>query len=232
MQVMLRVIQGPSAGKEFKLPVDNFVIGRGDGCHLKPKSDMVSRKHCALAVRDSKLFLEDFGSKNGTYVNNERVEGTVELKMGDELRVGPLDFLILIDHTLGAAKRSKVSSVSEAASRVAQSGGLGNDVASWLEEADEEDRQSRLENPETRQFRVDETSTTVSLDDLREMEEAEAAEGEGADDKSKSGLLGMFGSKNKKKKAYGKLPKVENAGAKDSQSAANDAIRRLMDNRR
>ncbi|MEW4564224.1 FHA domain-containing protein [Bremerella sp. JC770] len=228
MQVMLQVIRGPSAGKEFKLPVDNFVIGRGDGCHLKPKSDMVSRKHCALAVRDSKLFLEDFGSKNGTYVNNERVEGTIELKMGDELRVGPLDFLILIDHTLGAAKRSKVSSVKEAASRVAEASGLGNDVASWLEEADEEERQMRMENPETRQFRVDETRT-VSLDELRELEEEEAAANESKDGKTKSGLLGMFGSK---KKAYGKLPQVENSGSKDSQSAANDAIRRLMDNRR
>jgi len=228
MQVMLQVIRGPSAGKEFKLPVDNFVIGRGDGCHLKPKSDMVSRKHCALAVRDSKLFLEDFGSKNGTYVNGERVEGTIELKMGDELRVGPLDFLILIDHTLGAAKRSKVSSVKEAASRVAEGGGLGNDVASWLEEADEEERQMRMENPETRQFRVDETRT-VSLDELRELEEEEAAAAD-KDGKTKTGsLLGMFGSK---KKTYGKLPQVENAGSKDSQSAANDAIRRMMDNRR
>ncbi|WDI43390.1 FHA domain-containing protein [Bremerella sp. P1] len=228
MQVMLQVIRGPSAGKEFKLPVDNFVIGRGDGCHLKPKSDMVSRKHCALAVRDSKLFLEDFGSKNGTYVNGERVEGTIELKMGDELRVGPLDFLILIDHTLGAAKRSKVSSVKEAASRVAEASGIGNDVASWLEEADEEERQMRMDNPETRQFRVDETRT-VSLDELRELEEEEAANGDTKDGKTKTGLLGMFGSK---KKAYGKLPQVENAGSKDSQSAANDAIRRLMDNRR
>ncbi|QDU74081.1 FHA domain-containing protein FhaB [Bremerella volcania] len=228
MQVMLQVIRGPSAGKEFKLPVDNFVIGRGDGCHLKPKSDMVSRKHCALAVRDSKLFLEDFGSKNGTYVNGERVEGTIELKMGDELRVGPLDFLILIDHTLGAAKRSKVSSVKEAASRVAEASGLGNDVASWLEEADEEERQMRMENPETRQFRVDETRT-VSLDELRELEEEEAAAGDMKDGKTKTGLLGMFGSK---KKTYGKLPQVENAGSKDSQAAANDAIRRLMDNRR
>lgn len=228
MQVMLQVIRGPSAGKEFKLPVDNFVIGRGDGCHLKPKSDMVSRKHCALAVRDSKLFLEDYGSKNGTYVNGERVEGTIELKMGDELRVGPLDFLILIDHTLGAAKRSKVSSVKEAASRVAEASGLGNDVASWLEEADEEDRQLRMENPETRQFRVDETRT-VSLDELRELEEEEAAAADSKDGKTKTGLLGMFGSK---KKTYGKLPQVESTGSKDSQSAANDAIRRLMDNRR
>lgn len=228
MQVMLQVIRGPSAGKEFKLPVDNFVIGRGDGCHLKPKSDMVSRKHCALAVRDSKLFLEDYGSKNGTYVNGERVEGTIELKMGDELRVGPLDFLILIDHTLGAAKRSKVSSVKEAASRVAEASGLGNDVASWLEEADEEERQMRMENPETRQFRVDETRT-VSLDELRELEEEEAAAADTKDGKTKTGLLGMFGSK---KKSYGKLPQVESSGSKDSQSAANDAIRRLMDNRR
>ena len=228
MQVMLQVIRGPSAGKEFKLPVDNFVIGRGDGCHLKPKSDMVSRKHCALAVRDSKLFLEDFGSKNGTYVNGERVEGTVELKMGDELRVGPLDFLILIDHTLGAAKRSKVSSVKEAASRVAQSNDMGNDVASWLEEADEEERQLRLENPETRQFRVDDTRT-VSLDELRELEEMEGSDSETKETQANTGLLGMFGSK---KKSYGKLPKMESNNAKDSQSAANDAIRRLMDNRR
>lgn len=225
MQVMLRVIQGPSTGKEFKLPVDRFVIGRGDGCHLKPKSDMVSRQHCALAVRDAKLFLEDFGSKNGTYVNNERVEGTIELKMGDEIRVGPLDFLVLIDHTLGAAKRSKVSSVKEAANRVAESGGLGNDVASWLEEADEEERQQRMENPETRQFRVDETKT-VSLEELREMEAEEAAN----DSKTKSGLLGMFAAK--KKKSYGKLPKLESSQSKDSQAAANDAIRRLMDHRR
>lgn len=226
MQVMLRVTQGPSAGKEFKLPVDNFVIGRGDGCHLKPKSDMVSRRHCALAVRDAKLFLEDFGSKNGTYVNNERVEGTIELKMGDEIRVGPLDFLVLIDHTLGAAKRSKVSSVTEAANRVAESGGLGNDVASWLEEADEEERQQRLENPETRQFRIDETKA-VSQEELLGMEADENAD---KDAKTKSGLLGMFASK--KKKSYGKLPQVESAGSKDSQAAANDAIRRLMDHRR
>jgi len=228
MQVMLRVIRGPSAGKEFKLPVDNFVIGRGEGCQLKPKSDMVSRKHCALAIRDSKLFLEDFGSKNGTHVNNERVEGTIEIRMGDEIRVGPLEFLVLIDHTLGAAKRSKVSSVSEAASRVANTKNLGNDVASWLAEADEEERLNRLDNPETRQFRVDETRT-VSLDELREMEaEEELAAEAGKDDKTKTGLLGMFGSK---KKDFGKLPKVDSSSPKDSQSAANDAIKRMFDRR-
>ncbi len=228
MQVVLRVIEGPSAGKEFKLPVDNFVIGRGDGCHLKPKSDMVSRRHCALAVRDSKLFLEDFGSKNGTYVNDERVEGTIELKMGDHIRVGPLDFLVLIDHTLGAAKRSKVSSVKEAASRVAQSSGLSNDVASWLEEADEEERMERMGNPETRQFRIDETQT-MPVEDVEEEAEAEA----NAEEEKKSGLLGLFGPKKpKKKKTYGSLPKIESEGAKNSQAAANEAIRRMMEHRR
>lgn len=231
MQVKLRVIQGPSAGKEFKLPVDNFLIGRGDGCHLKPKSDMVSRKHCALTVRDSKLFIEEFGSKNGTYVNGERIEGSVELKMGDEIRVGPLEFLVLIDHTLGAVKRSKVSSVQEAASRVAKSSSQGNDVASWLEEADEEEKAQRLDNPETRQFRIDETQT-VTAEELN-AEDAEAKDEESTDSKTKSGVLGIFGgSKSKKpKKEYGKLPPRASDKPVDTQSAANSAIKKMFERR-
>lgn len=230
MQVMLRVIRGPSAGKEFKLPVNNFVIGRGDGCQLKPKSDMVSRRHCALTVREAKLFLEDFGSKNGTHVNGERVEGTIELKMGDEIRVGPLEFLVLIDHTLGSAKRTKVSSVKEAANRVAESNSSSNDIASWLEEADEEERQHRIDNPETRQFRVDETRS-VSLEELSEMEAEERMdEAHDKDDsKTKTGIMGMFASK--QKKAYGKLPKMESQGTKDSKEAAGDAIKRMLERR-
>lgn len=231
MQVKLRVIQGPSAGKEFKLPVDTFVIGRGDGCHLKPKSDMVSRKHCALTVRDSKLFLEEFGSKNGTYVNGERIEGSVELKMGDEIRVGPLEFLILIDHTLGAVKRSKVSSVQEAASRVAKSSSSGNDVASWLEEADEEEKAQRLDNPETRQFRVDDTRAMTA----EEIEASETTTEDSETDKSntKSGMLGLFGGgkPKKPKKEYGKLPPRASDKPIDTQSAANSAIKKMFERR-
>ncbi|PQO47259.1 FHA domain-containing protein [Blastopirellula marina] len=225
MQVMLRVVRGPNAGKEFKIPVDSFVIGRGDGCHLKPKSDMISRKHCELRVADSKLVIEDFGSKNGTFVNNEQISGTIELKMGDELRVGPLEFLVLIDHSLGAAKRPRVNSVKEAATRVAEAGLNDSDVASWLAEADEEDRQDRLSNPEGRQFRIGET---VSVEDFAEdMEQPTSAEEAGAN--TKSGFLGLFGGR--KKKEYGKLPHMAKEEAQNSRDAAQETLKKMFDRR-
>lgn len=225
MQVMLRVVRGPSAGKEFKIPVDSFVIGRGDGCHLKPKSDMISRRHCELRVADSKLVIEDFGSKNGTFVNNEQISGTIELKMGDELRVGPLEFLVLIDHSLGAAKRPRVNSVKEAATRVAEAGLNDSDVASWLAEADEEDRMDRLANPEGRQFRIGET---VSVDDFVEDEEQPTSADE-AGANTKSGFMGLFAGK--KKKEYGKLPHMAKDEAQNSRDAAQETLKKMFDRR-
>ncbi|MCC9605794.1 FHA domain-containing protein [Blastopirellula sp. JC732] len=222
---MLRVVRGPSAGKEFKIPVDSFVIGRGDGCHLKPKSDMISRRHCELRVADSKLVIEDFGSKNGTFVNNEPISGTVELKMGDELRVGPLEFLVLIDHSLGAAKRPRVNSVKEAATRVAEAGLNDSDVASWLAEADEEDRMDRLHNPEGRQFRIGET---VSVEDFAEDEEKPTTEDETTNG-TKSGFMGLFGGR--KKKEYGKLPQMAKEEAQNSRDAAQETLKKMFDRR-
>lgn len=226
MQVMLRVVRGPSTGKEFKIPVDSFVIGRGDGCHLRPKSDMISRKHCELRVADSKLVIEDFGSKNGTFVNNEPISGTVELKMGDELRVGPLEFLVLIDHSLGAAKRPRVNSVSEAASRVAEAGLNDNDVAGWLAEADEEDRQDRISNPEGRQFRIDET---VSIEDYDEDMEKPTTDEDASS--TKAGFMGIFSGRKTKKKEFGKLPKIDKDESQNSRDAAQETLKKMFDRR-
>ncbi|EAQ81892.1 FHA domain-containing protein [Blastopirellula marina] len=225
MQVMLRVVRGPSSGKEFKIPVDSFVIGRGDGCHLKPKSDMISRKHCELRVADSKLVIEDFGSKNGTFVNNEAISGTVELKMGDELRVGPLEFLVLIDHSLGAAKRPRVNSVKEAATRVAEAGLNDSDVAGWLAEADEEDRRDRIDNPEGRQFRLGETVNVEDFDE--DMENATNEDEEGAS--TKSGFMGIFSGR--KKKEFGKLPKIDKDESTNSRDAAQETLKKMFDRR-
>ncbi|PHR99917.1 MAG: hypothetical protein COA78_24560 [Blastopirellula sp.] len=224
MQVILRVARGPSAGKEFKIPVDYFLIGRGDDCHLKPKSDMISRRHCALKVEDSVLKLEEFGSKNGTFVNGERVDGSVDLKMGDEIKIGPLEFLVLIDHSLGGNKRPKVNSVSEAASRVASDSVDDSDVDSWLTEGDEADRLGRIDNPEDRQFKVDET-TTISMEELEELNKLD--EPDDAAKNTKTGFFKMFGGK--KKKEYGKLPDVQSTGAQSSQNAAQDTLKKMFD---
>src|SRR5262245_49005347 len=102
MSVKLKVTDGASAGKEIKITREQFVIGRGEDCHLRPKSDAISRRHCILVLsQGGGVILRDLGSKNGTYVNEERVEGDRTLKSGDKLKVGPLEFQIVIDVGLG-----------------------------------------------------------------------------------------------------------------------------------
>ena len=49
----------------------------------------LSRRHARVARRlDGELTIEDIGSSNGTYVNDERIEGLSRLAVGDVVRVG------------------------------------------------------------------------------------------------------------------------------------------------
>lgn len=169
MVVKLRVMHGPNAGKEIKIPVTQFVIGRDDDCHLRPRSDAVSRKHCVIAIHESTVMVRDLGSRNGTFINGDRVEGDRPVKVGDHLRIGPLEFEVLIDHGLGGDKRPSVNSIQEAAARTFDSRMQDTDVSSWLEELDSKDKQRKANDPETRQFKLDElpaaeTPTTALRD--------------------------------------------------------------------
>ena len=71
-----------------------FWIGRDPDCQLRPASLAVSRRHCALTVRDGRLFVSDCHTGNGTFVNDRRLGQRQELHVGDCLRVGPLIFAV------------------------------------------------------------------------------------------------------------------------------------------
>ena len=96
MQVKLKVLLGSSAGKEIPVPVSRFLIGRGDDCHMRPKSDAISRNHCAILISGDSVILRDLNSRNGTFVNDERIQGDRELKAGDKIRIGKLEFEAVI----------------------------------------------------------------------------------------------------------------------------------------
>ena len=115
MRVRLRVMQGAQAGREIIIPVAEFLIGRGEECHLRPRSDAISRRHCAIAVSDQQVEVRDLGSKNGSFVNGERVEGSRMVESGDRFQVGPLQFEFVIEHRSGARKRPAVRDVKEVA---------------------------------------------------------------------------------------------------------------------
>ena len=75
MKLSLVVASGLHAGKAIPITVPQFVIGRDPQCQLRPASSAISKRHCAIFVRGKEVFIRDFGSTNGTFVNDKLVEG-------------------------------------------------------------------------------------------------------------------------------------------------------------
>jgi predicted component of type VI protein secretion system len=108
--------EGPGLGKKIPVTLSQFLIGRDEQCHLRPKSAVISKRHCALLVRGGKVFIRDFGSTNGTFVNDEPVKGERELRNNDALKIGPLLFGVLIEATAAVNKPTPVPATPSAAS--------------------------------------------------------------------------------------------------------------------
>src|SRR5437764_10404656 len=97
MKLSLVVAAGVHQGKAIPIPTPQFLIGRDPSCQLRPASEIVSKRHCAVLVRDGKILVRDFGSTNGTFVNGQQVAEEVEVKDGDHLKVGPLEFKLRVE---------------------------------------------------------------------------------------------------------------------------------------
>ena len=102
MEVRLVVVTGEHQGREIPLPETIFLIGRDDQCHLRPHCPRVSRKHCAIATWAGKVRVRDLQSRNGTYLNGQRVQGEVGVQDGDQLRLGSQVFAFQIKYVPGS----------------------------------------------------------------------------------------------------------------------------------
>jgi predicted component of type VI protein secretion system len=92
MKLTLIVLtEGKQKGKAIPVRLPQFLVGRDPQCHLRPVSPLISKRHCAILQKEGKVFLRDFDSTNGTFVNGERVQGQQELKAGDRLKIGPIE---------------------------------------------------------------------------------------------------------------------------------------------
>jgi len=89
--------EGKMSGKTIPVNLSQFIIGRDPQCHLRPASAVISKRHCALLIREGKVFLRDFDSTNGTFLNDQPVKGEIELHAEDRLKVGPLTFVVKIE---------------------------------------------------------------------------------------------------------------------------------------
>jgi hypothetical protein len=64
------------------------VVGRDPGADACIDADTVSRRHARITIQGERVALEDLGSKNGTGVGGEDVDGPHALAHGDEIRLG------------------------------------------------------------------------------------------------------------------------------------------------
>ena len=83
------------AGREVPLPEGEHLLGRDEGCLVRSRSVRVSRHHARITVVAGRAVLEDLGSRNGTSVGGRRIEGPVELALGDTIEVGPEEIVFL-----------------------------------------------------------------------------------------------------------------------------------------
>ncbi len=71
-------------------------LGRGD-VEIRLEDAFASSRHARIARQGSVLVLEDLGSTNGTYLNEEALEGPQPLHHGDRIRIGDSQFSYLQD---------------------------------------------------------------------------------------------------------------------------------------
>lgn len=74
--------------QELALHDGETLIGRSEECTLCLDDERLSRVHAKIVLRDGRVSIQDLGSRNGTYVNDERLEASRELFPGDRIRMG------------------------------------------------------------------------------------------------------------------------------------------------
>jgi pSer/pThr/pTyr-binding forkhead associated (FHA) protein len=83
----LTVTHGKQAG--LQLPLEGGVlIGRSSDCQLLLEDDYVSTRHARITLAGASYQVEDLGSTNGTFINNQRLTQPTPFGPGDTLRIG------------------------------------------------------------------------------------------------------------------------------------------------
>ena len=77
-KVTLTIITGKLKGQEYQFrDRTTCIIGRATDCYLQLPDDRehrnISRYHCFLDINPPDIRIRDFGSLNGTYVNNQNI---------------------------------------------------------------------------------------------------------------------------------------------------------------
>ncbi len=82
---------GHTPGMEYEIG-QGAILGRGDQAEIRLDDPFASSRHARLTLQGPVVVLEDLGSTNGTFLNEELVGGPQPLHQGDRVRIGDSEF--------------------------------------------------------------------------------------------------------------------------------------------
>ena len=88
----LVMVVGPAMGQQYELDKPKMVMGRHPGCEIVIYAGAVSRQHAQIIIDGGRFYVEDLQSRNGTFVNDRKIEGRHLLHHADSLRICDLGF--------------------------------------------------------------------------------------------------------------------------------------------
>jgi len=211
MIVKMIVSSGKNAGRAITIKRNKLLIGRAEECDVRPLSEEVSRRHCSIVVGPSDVWVEDLGSRNGTFVNGTRIGARTAVSHGDLVRIGSLELRV---------------NVSDPAARA----GTDNDVSSWLvgDEPDAVGGDSTQTMPlETVVPAADDNAPAASGTPVATGNSDGISTGDSNGDSSQTTLDALKAARTKP----GSLPKDARKKSDSSRDAAADALRKFFGNR-
>ncbi len=99
-------------GREYSISGGSLLLGRDAGCDVVVANKNVSRRHAEIVATPKGYILID-SSTNGTWVNNERVQGQRVLARADIVKCGDDEFRFYADALSEPAERQPVQQIQE-----------------------------------------------------------------------------------------------------------------------
>jgi pSer/pThr/pTyr-binding forkhead associated (FHA) protein len=92
-------LQSGQAEPPFRTHKPELFIGRQPGCDLRLAQGAISARHARLSYHNGQWWVEDLQSKNGTFLNEVRLEAPLVIASGDVLRCGGVRLDVQIEGT-------------------------------------------------------------------------------------------------------------------------------------
>lgn len=216
MVTKLIVASGKSAGRAITIKRNRLLIGRSEECDIRPLSEDVSRRHCAVIVGPAAVWVEDLGSRNGTYVDGVRISAKTQVADGAVIRVGTLE--LKVSCTDAAAKAGSDDDVSRWLMADDQPAGMF-DTTQTLPVAAAGDPSAAAQRP-----------SPSAVEPVAEPRAGESTADETVAGKSSSALA-IEALKAGRTTKPGTLPVHAKKGTDSSRDAAAEALKKFFDNR-